>query len=70
MSDDDENRWRDWDEDGDEPREWEIEPEEEKEDTHSVLGGTAPMAKLVFFGIVMAFVIGGLVALARALAKL
>jgi hypothetical protein len=67
---DDEDGWRDWDEDGDEPRDWEIEPEEEKEDAHSVLGGTAPMAKLVFFAIVMAFVIGGLVALARALAKL
>jgi hypothetical protein len=70
MKNDDDNRWRDWDEDGDELRDWEIEPEEEKEDSHSVLDGTAPVAKFVFLAIVLAFVIGGLAALARALARM
>lgn len=67
MAQDDEPRWRDWDEEDDEPREWEIEPEEEKEDEHHVLGGTAPLAKVVFFAIVLAFVIAALVAFVRAL---
>lgn len=70
MKDDDDNRWRDWDEDGDELHDWEIEPEEEKADPHSVLGGTSPVAKVVFFAIVLAFVIGGLAALARALGRM
>lgn len=67
MAQDERPQWRDWDEDGDEPREWEIEPEEEKADPHRVLEGTAPLARLVFFAIVLAVVITGLIAVGRAL---
>ena len=55
-------RWRDWDEDPDEPRDWEIEPEEEKGDRQPVLGGTAPLARFVFLVIIVTIVLGAAVA--------
>lgn len=54
-----------WDEDDDEPREWEIEPEEEKGDRHPTLSGTAPLARVVFFGLILLVVLGGVLALIR-----
>ena len=55
--------WRD--EDDDEPREWEIEPEEEKEDRNPALSGTAPLARVVFIGLVLLIVIGGVIVFVR-----
>ncbi len=55
--------WRD--EDEDELRDWEIEPEEEKEDRNPTLSGTAPLARVVFLGLVLLIVIGGALALVR-----
>ncbi|BET65835.1 hypothetical protein ASA1KI_07530 [Opitutales bacterium ASA1] len=56
--------WRD--EDDDEPKDWEeIEPEEEKGDRHPTLGGTAPLARVVFAAILLAVVLGGVLALVR-----
>lgn len=68
MSDDEQPRWREWDEE-EEPREWEIEPEEEKADRHRVLEGTAPLARVVFFAIVLAVVIVGFVTVGQALKR-
>ena len=62
-------RWRDGDEDDDEPREWEIEAEEEKEDHHPVLGGTAPLARVVFFGLVLLVGLGLVLVFIRALGR-
>jgi hypothetical protein len=64
-------RWHDPD-DEDDPRaarfeECETESEEEKEDRHPVLGGTLPMARIVFLSIVVLIVLGGAVALIKAL---
>jgi hypothetical protein len=59
--DDERPGWREPDDD--EPREWEIEPEEEREDTRPVLGGTAPMARLVFLVILGLVVLGAAAAL-------
>jgi len=69
MADDDRPRWQEWDEDDDEPREWEVEPEEEKADQNRVLQGTAPLARVVFFAIVLAVIITGLVAVGQALKR-
>jgi hypothetical protein len=50
--------------DDDEPRDWEeIEPEEEKENRGGVLGGAAPVARIVFAVILLAIVLGTVVAL-------
>lgn len=65
--DDERPGWRDADDD--EPRDWEIEPEEEKEDHHGVLGGTAPLARVVFFAILLLVAVGGALVLIRALAR-
>ncbi|MGH8021193.1 MAG: hypothetical protein ACREIA_23520 [Opitutaceae bacterium] len=54
--------WRDED---DEPYDREIEPEEEKEDRNPTLSGTAPLARVVFFGLLLLIVIGGVLAFVR-----
>ncbi|HEX9785244.1 MAG TPA: hypothetical protein VGA56_21250 [Opitutaceae bacterium] len=51
--------------DDDEPREWEIEPEEEKADRQPTLGGTAPLARVVFLGLLSFIILGGVLALVR-----
>jgi hypothetical protein len=60
-------RWREWDADDDDggPRDWEIEPEEEKGDRHPVLGGTAPLARVIFLAIVLFVIVGGVIAFIR-----
>jgi hypothetical protein len=57
-------RWHDPDDD-EGPPEWEVEPEEEKEDGHPVLDGTAPIARMVFLCIVALVLLGGAVALIK-----
>jgi len=54
-----------WQEDNDGERpDWEeVEPEEEKEDPGGVLGGTAPIARIVFAVILVAIVISTVLAL-------
>ncbi len=58
--------WRP-DEDEEEPRDWEVEPEEEKSDAHPTLGGTAPLARVVFVAILFCLLLGGALALVRGL---
>lgn len=66
--DDERPRWRDADDD-DEPKDWEIEPEEEKEDQRPVLGGTEPVARFLFLVIVGCVLLGGLIAFVLAIAN-
>ena len=68
--DDERPRWRDADEDDDEPREWEEgASEEEKENRGGVLGGTAPIARVVFAVILIAIVVGTVLALSGGLRR-
>jgi hypothetical protein len=56
--------------DDDEPKDWEeVEPEEEKGNRGGVLGGTAPVAKLVFIAILIAIVVGTALALKDGLTR-
>lgn len=61
-------RWRDADEDDDAPRDWEVEPEEEKEDARPVLAGTEPVGRFLFLVIVGCVVLGGVIAFIFAVA--
>lgn len=68
-SDDDERPvWRDAHDDDDEPKDWEIEPEEEREDKRPVLGGTEPVARLLFLAILGCVLVGGVIAFVLAVA--
>lgn len=58
--------WRDWDDD-EEPRDWEIESEEERSDRNPTLSGTAPLARVVFLGFLGLILLGGVLALIRGL---
>lgn len=61
-------RWRDADED-DEPRDWEIEPEQEREDKRPVLSGSEPVARFLFLVILGCIILGGLIAFILALGR-
>jgi len=58
------------DDDPDEPRDWEeVEPEEEKENRGGELGGAGPVARVVFALILIAIVVGTVVALKDGFAR-
>jgi hypothetical protein len=62
--DDGRPRWRDADEEPDEPRDWEeVESEEEPGSRGGVLGGTAPVAKFVFAAVLIVIVVATVLAL-------
>ncbi len=66
--DDERPRWRDADED-DELRDWEVEPEEEKEDKRPVLGGSEPVARFFFLVILGCVVLGAVIAVILGLGR-
>lgn len=66
--DDERPRRREADED-ETPRDWEIEPEEEKEDKRPVLSGTEPVGRFLFLVILGCVLLGGAIAFILAVAN-